>query len=167
MGFDLYCDLLAEAVAELQGGRAQLARPVRLDLDLDAFIPADYVPYEAAKMDVHRRIALATSVDQLRDLEVELADRFGEPPSPVRTLIHSQEARIALATAGADTMRVRQGKLTIGRLTLGPAEVRMLRERFPRLVYASASSEVSTPLDGDPMTSVLAVVDALGDLRAR
>ena len=167
VGFDLYCDLLAEAVAELQGGRAQLARPVRLDLDLDAFIPADYVPYEAAKMDVHRRIALATSVDQLRDLEVELADRFGDPPSPVRTLIHSQEARIALAAAGADTMRVRQGKLTIGRLTLGPAEVRMLRERFPRLVYASASSELSTPLDGDPMTSVLAVVDALGDLRAR
>ena len=167
VGFDLYCDLLAEAVAELQGGRAQLARPVRLDLDLDAFIPADYVPYEAAKMDVHRKIALATSVDQLRDLELELVDRFGEPPTPVRTLIHSQEARIALSALGADLLRVRQTKLTIGRLTLGPAEVRMLRERFPRLVYASASSEVSTPLDGDPMASVLAVVDALGDLRTR
>ncbi len=72
VGFELYCDLLAEAVAELSGNRGALMRPVRLDLALDAYVPADYVAYEAAKLDVHRRIALAETVDELRDIQIEL-----------------------------------------------------------------------------------------------
>src|ERR1700759_4481470 len=69
VGFELYCDLLTEAVAELSGNRGAPMRPVLLDLALDAYVPADYVAYEAAKLDVHRRIALAETVDELRDLE--------------------------------------------------------------------------------------------------
>ena len=87
VGFELYCDLLAEAVAELSGNRGALMRPVRLDLALDAYVPAGYVAYEAAKLDVHRRIALSETVDELRDIEIELADRFGELPEPVENLI--------------------------------------------------------------------------------
>ena len=88
VGFELYCDLLAEAVAELSGNRGALMRPVRLDLALDAYVPADYVAYEAAKLDVHRRIALAETVDELRDIEIELdrplrrAARAGREPHP-------------------------------------------------------------------------------------
>ena len=88
VGFELYCDLLAEAVAELSGNRGALMRPVRLDLALDAYVPADYVAYEAAKLDVHRRIALAETVDELRDIQIEIdgslrrAARAGPEPDP-------------------------------------------------------------------------------------
>src|SRR4051795_11868436 len=103
VGFELYCELLAEAVAELQGATGALTRPVRPPLALDAYVPADYVAYEAAKLDVHRRIALSEAVDELRDIEIELADRFGELPEPVENLILAQEARIKLAALGADS----------------------------------------------------------------
>ena len=114
VGFELYCDLLAEAVAELSGNRGALMRPVRLDLALDAYVPADYVAYEAAKLDVHRRIALAESVDELRDIQIELTDRFGEPPEPVENLILAQEARIKLAALGADSLTVRGARAVAG-----------------------------------------------------
>ncbi len=71
VGFELYCELLAEAVADLQGqAPPAVASAVRVDAAVDAYIPSTYVGMEAAKMDVHRRIALAGSEDDLRELEV-------------------------------------------------------------------------------------------------
>ena len=51
---------------------------MRLDVNVDAYVPADYIPYEQAKVDVHRRIAGAREVAELDELRAELADRFGE-----------------------------------------------------------------------------------------
>ncbi len=165
VGFELYCDLLAEAVAELSGNRGALMRPVRLDLALDAYVPADYVPYEAAKLDVHRRIALSETVDELRDIEIELADRFGELPEPVESLVLAQEARIKLAAVGADSLTVRGARASLARITLGPADLRELRERHGRVLYNAASGEIGLPLAPErPLAQVIALADSLGDL---
>ncbi len=83
IGFELYCELLAEAVAELQGEALPRPRPVRVDAQVDAYVPADYVSLEAVKIDIHRRLALSGSVTELRELQAEVADRFGPPPVPV------------------------------------------------------------------------------------
>ena len=107
VGFELYCEMLAEAVEELSGTRLALARPVRVDAGVDAYVPPTYVPLEAAKIDVHRRIALAGSVDDLRELRIELADRFGPPPEPVDNLLLLQEARLKLGRLEADYISVR------------------------------------------------------------
>jgi transcription-repair coupling factor (superfamily II helicase) len=165
VGFELYCDLLAEAVAELSGSRGALMRPVRLDLVLDAYVPADYVAYEAAKLDVHRRIALSETVDELRDIQIEIADRFGEPPEPVENLVLAQEARIKLAALGADSLTVRGARATIARIALGPVDLRDLRERHGRLLYNAASGELGLPLAPErPLVQVIALIDSLGDL---
>src|SRR6185436_2648516 len=85
LGFELYMQMLDEAVetmaAEEEGGEAdERPEPVRLDVNVDAYVPADYVPYEQAKVDVHRRIVAARDVADLEELRRELTDRFGEPP---------------------------------------------------------------------------------------
>ena len=140
-------------------------RPVRLDLALDAYVPADYVAYEAAKLDVHRRIALAETVDELRDIEIELTDRFGEPPEPVENLILAQEARIKLALLGADSLTVRGARATVARVVLGPTDLRELREKHGRVLYNAAAAEIGLPLAPErPLAQVIALVDTLGDL---
>ena len=84
IGFELYVELLGEAVAELGGARRQVARPVRVDAQVDAYVPTDYMPAEAQKIDLHRRLALAESEDELRELRAATEDRFGPLPSRSR-----------------------------------------------------------------------------------
>ncbi len=69
VGFELYVELLNEAVAELQGQKRIAVRPVRVDARVDAYVPAAYVDSEALRIDVHRRLALAETDDELRELQ--------------------------------------------------------------------------------------------------
>ena len=84
IGFELYCELLAEAVAELQGRPPETVRPVRLDAAVDAYVPADYVPLEAVKIDLHRRVALAADRSELRELERRARRPLRPAPGPGR-----------------------------------------------------------------------------------
>ena len=121
LGFELYVELLNEAVAELQGQRRIAARPVRVDARVDAFVPASYVASEALKIDIHRRLALAESDDELRELRAALEDRYGPVPEPVENLFAIQEAKLQLARLGADYLVFRGGRATVGPLVLGSA----------------------------------------------
>ena len=91
----------SRAMASTPTGDEELPEPVRLDVNVDAYVPADYIPYEQAKIDVHRRIAGARDVAELEELRAELADRFGDLPEPLENLITLQQARIKLGQAGA------------------------------------------------------------------
>ncbi len=147
IGFELYCELLAEAVAELQGEALPRPRPVRVDAQVDAYVPADYVSLEAVKIDIHRRLALAGSVTELRELQAEVADRFGPPPVPVENLLAIAEARLLAAELGAQSVALRGGRLSISPVQLGGAEVRELKSTFPGALYTVAKREVSCRVD--------------------
>src|SRR5437764_8392835 len=72
IGFELYVSMLDEAVAALAGTSADEApEPVRIDVPVDAYVPGDYVPYEAAKIEIHRRVAGAREGAQLMVLRRE------------------------------------------------------------------------------------------------
>jgi transcription-repair coupling factor (superfamily II helicase) len=163
LGFELYVELLGEAVAELEGTRRAVARPVRVEAQIDAYIPSDYVPGEAQKIDLHRRLALAESEDELRELHAAAEDRFGPPPEPVENLFAIQEVKLKLARLGADYLVFRGGRTVVGPLVLGSAELRELRRLADTAVYSSAQSEVT--LRGDGFDRALALVDAILDLR--
>ena len=163
IGFELYVELLGEAVAELSGMRRAVARPVRVDAQVDAYVPSDYMPAEAQKIDLHRRLALAESEDDLRELRAATEDRFGPPPVPVESLFSIQEAKLKLARIGADYLVFRGGKAVVGPLVLGSAELRELRASAPIAVYTSAKKELGQRVDGFP--AAVALVDAILDLR--
>ena len=135
LGFELYVEMLAEAVAELQGQRRLATRPVRVDARVDAYVPATYVASEALKIDIHRRLALAESDDELRELHAALEDRYGPVPEPVEHLFAIQEAKLKLARLGADYLIYRGGRATVGPLVLGSAELRALRDVSDTAVY--------------------------------
>jgi transcription-repair coupling factor (superfamily II helicase) len=163
IGFELYVELLGEAVAELTGTRRAAARPVRVDAQVDAYVPADYMPAEAQKIDLHRRLALAESEDELRELRAATEDRFGPVPEPVDSLFAIQEVKLKLARIGADYLVFRGGRTVVGPLVLGSAELRELRSSAPTAVYSSAKRELTRR--GERFPEAGALVDAILDLR--
>jgi transcription-repair coupling factor (superfamily II helicase) len=163
VGFELYVELLGEAVAELAGTRRTAARPVRVEAQIDAFVPSDYIRGEAQKIDLHRRLALAESEDELRELRAAAEDRFGPPPEPVENLFAIQEAKLKLARLGADYLVYRAGRTVVGPLVLGSNELRDLRRSAETAVYSSSSREVT--LRGEGFGRAVGLVDAILDLR--
>ncbi len=161
VGFELYVGMLDEAVRLLAGDSAEeAAEPVRLDLPVDAYVPGDYVPYEAAKIDVHRRVAGAREVAQLIVLREELEDRFGPLPEPLDNLIRLQDARIKLGRAGARSVDFRQGRMAVAPIELDSRGSRALRERLPEAVYESGRSTVRVRLPDEASDRFRAVVKA-------
>ncbi len=167
IGFELYVSLLDDAVAELQAAGEDDGAgeaPVRLDVDVDAYLPADYVPFEAAKIDIHRRLAGARQAGELRALRDELRDRFGAVPDPVENLFALQRARIELGRAGARTAEIRGGRLSIVPLELDAVAVGRLREQIPEAIYELRNRTLALRAPEEPaarLETVLALTDAL------
>ena len=133
LGFELYMSMLDEAVREagpVEDGDE--GEPVRLDVNVDAYVPADYIPYEQAKIDVHRRIAGARDVAELMRLRDELEDRFGPLPQPITNLVLLQQARIKLGRAGARNVSIRGEALAATPVDLSPEQADELRGQVAR-----------------------------------
>ena len=159
LGFELYVEMLHEAVAELSGQRRLAAKPVRIDVRVDAYVPAAYVAAEALKIDLHRRIALTETEDELHELRVATEDRYGPLPEPVENLFAIQEAKLKLARLGADYLVFRGGRTSVGPVVLGSGELRALRAQIETAVYSTGNREVT--LRGDEFKGALDLVDAM------
>jgi transcription-repair coupling factor (superfamily II helicase) len=161
IGFELYVSMLDEAVAALAGTSADEApEPVRMDLPVSAYVPGDYVPYEAAKIEIHRRVAGAREIATLIVLREELEDRFGPIPEPLENLIKLQDARIKLGRAGAKDVGFSAGRLRVSPIELDSTRAKALRQEIPEAIYESGKSTVSVRVPDDPAARFPAVVAA-------
>ena len=162
LGFELYMQMLDEAVAAMEEDvQAEHEwEPVRLDVNVDAYVPADYIPYEQAKVDVHRRIAGAREVADLAGLREELEDRFGDVPDPLQNLIALQQARIKLGLAGARAVTVRGDRLAVTPIELDSVRAKKIRAEIPEALYESGKSQLSVRVPKDPAQRFPAIVRA-------
>ena len=88
VGYDLYCKMLNEAVKHLKGELEEEPYTTTVDLNVDAFIPASYIPNEYQKLDIYKRIASIENEEEMDDMLEELIDRFGDVPKKVQQLLH-------------------------------------------------------------------------------
>jgi len=161
VGFELYMGMLDQAVGALSGDAADEApEPVRMDVPVDAYVPAEYVPYEAAKIEVHRRVSGAREIADLILLREELDDRFGPVPEPLENLIRMQDARIKLGRAGARAVTFRAGRLAVSPIELDSRGAKALRADLPEAIYESGRSTVAVRVPDDPAARFPAVVAA-------
>nr|MBA2545311.1 transcription-repair coupling factor [Solirubrobacterales bacterium] len=170
VGFELYCQMLEDATEALRQGIEEgeglgpEREPVRVELELDAYVPTEYIPFEAAKIDVHRRIAAARERAELRALRDELSDRFGPVPEPVSNLIELQRARIELGAAGVRNVEFRAGRLRASPIELDSEQATSLGERVPDLIYQWRERTVAIPVPDDAaarLGALLALADGL------
>jgi transcription-repair coupling factor (superfamily II helicase) len=163
IGFELYLEMLNDAVMQGQGVEPP-EQETRVDIAVSAYIPSEYVPLEAAKIDLHRRIAMASSLEEVGSLRDEVEDRFGPVPPPVEALLSVQRVRVKLRAAGATQIAVRSGRVVVGPVSLTSAALRALREQEPRASYSGSERLVSLPAPSLPSERLEAAERALDAL---
>ncbi|HEX5828952.1 MAG TPA: transcription-repair coupling factor [Candidatus Limnocylindrales bacterium] len=118
VGFDLYSRMLAEAVEEAKARRED-REPVRevpqavVDLPVEAHLPDMYVPDEAQKLELYRRLARARTLGDLAAFRQEVTDRYGPMPAPVLRLVEVAELRLRAETAGVASLAREEGWLVV------------------------------------------------------
>jgi len=119
VGFDMYTQMLEEAVTRKQGKNTQMQTTAsEIDLAIDAYIPADYIADERQKIEIYKRVRELDSTDHLTELQDDLLDRFGEYPDEVAHLLtvgemkmNADRALIEKITKEGQTLFVRLSKV--------------------------------------------------------
>jgi transcription-repair coupling factor (superfamily II helicase) len=162
VGFDLYSRLLAEAVEERKATREHrepvLVTPQAvIDLPLEAHLPDDYVPEEAQKLELYRRLARARTPGDVAAFRQEVTDRFGPMPLPVQRLAEVAELRLAAEGAGVNSMSREDGQLVV-RFGAGMSRATAMRLLTPGSIPGTrhaditfASNQVRIRLPKDPL----------------
>jgi transcription-repair coupling factor (superfamily II helicase) len=101
VGFDLYIQLVGEAVAEYRGQDVEPEPEVRIELPVDAHLPADYVESERLRLEMYKRLAEVRAEADVKAVEAELHDRYGAPPPEVLNLIEVARFRLLARSTGA------------------------------------------------------------------
>jgi transcription-repair coupling factor (superfamily II helicase) len=156
VGFNLYAKLLRGAVSELKGEARPEEFETTIDIKVDAYIPDSYVSDNDMKIDVYKRIRDASDLRAVRELELELSDRFGSPPGEVQALLEVQALRVLGRRAG-----LRRVARTRGRFE---AEFAEGREPKPGQLRAVLSA-CDVPLEFDARRGLLLRFEAPGDKR--
>src|SRR5262249_33293149 len=162
--FDLYCQLLKQAVAQIKGQKLRLRVDVDVRLDfvvmneaesakssilhlaearIPAFIPVAYVSDSALRIKAYRGIAEITTLDQLNQLKRDWRDRFGTFPPAVDNLLLLGKIKIAAAEAGITRVEVKEGKVMLTRR----GDFILVGGKFPRLVANSIESYLGELLE--------------------
>ena len=121
IGFNLFMEMLDKAVNDLKAGRTpELAAPMHqgpeIDLRISAIIPEDYISDIHSRLIMYKRIANAKTSEPLRDLQIEMIDRFGLLPQPVKHLLLVTELKLLAASLGINKINAaqQQGKIEFG-----------------------------------------------------
>lgn len=147
VGFDLYAQLVGEAVGELVGTEPPPpAAEIRIDLPVDAHLPEGYVPDQQARLEAYRRLATAVTVEEIADVAAEWLDRYGELPPEAEALLAIARLRAEAARVGLDEVMALRSEIRMGPVDFSAAqEVRFRRLTKRRGVLKSSEGVIFVP----------------------
>jgi transcription-repair coupling factor (superfamily II helicase) len=163
VGYDLYVQMVSEAVAELKGEPIRQPAEVKIDIPVDAHLPPDYVPGGEQRLEAYRRLAAVTTQAEVDDVAAEWLDRYGPLPAPA-------EALISVARLRAECVRTGIREVTVARnvLRMAPVELKLSAQiRLKRIsrdaVFKEDLKQLVVPITrtADPVTAALTLVDQL------
>ncbi len=169
VGYDLYVQMVTEAVAELKGEQLRPPAEIKLDIPVTANLPADYVAREDLRLEAYRRLATVTTHAEVDDIEAEWLDRYGPLPGPALALLRIAHLRAECARLGVREVAVVTGGagLSGGGFTarLSPLELKAsqrvrLTRLFPKAVFKEDLGQLVIPLPrgADPAEDLAALL---------
>ena len=173
VGYDLYVQLVAEAVADAKGFHVPDVVPITLDVPGEAHLPKDYVNADDARLEAYRRLAGVTTRDELNDLRDEWIDRYGALPLATIGLLELAQLRLVCLDMGVSSVVVLPQRVGIRSkpvLKLGPLDLSLsqqlrLRRTHGSRAYNEATKELRLEVDADA-ASPRAITSLLEELNA-
>jgi len=163
VGFDLYCELVTEAVGELKGDKPVEPFEVVLDLPVDAHLPREYVSRDDVRMEAYRRLAAVVDPGDVEDIRTEWLDRYGPIPVPAEALLGAARLRAECVRVRATSVSVQKGIARIDGLELPESRKVRLKRLVPKAV-AKDGGELIVPITAPAPAVADAVVDLLRQL---
>ena len=159
IGFDLYCQLLKQSVAQLKGEPAGKRADISFHADfvctnesqyrrtpegsLPAYVPENYMPEARLRITAYRQLAEASLPEEVERLRDEWSDRFGRPPPPVEHLLQCTEIKVRAAAKGCGAVEIADGKLKLTR----NGKYVQINGKFPRLIGDDEEEMLESALD--------------------
>ena len=155
IGFDLYCQLLQQAVEKLKGKKAAQRSETFLRLDFvvtnesefvsarkelaPSFVPSDYIAQPQTRIEAYKKLAAVVTVEQLQRLKAEWRDRFGPLPQAVKNLLILNEIRLVGGREKIARIEVKDSKVMVTR----GGDYLLIGDRFPRLTSTDPQSSLA------------------------
>jgi transcription-repair coupling factor (superfamily II helicase) len=141
IGFDLYMEMLQEAIREIQGQEIPKVDDTQIDLNLTAFIPAEYIPDLDQKMSAYRAVASANSKEELTQIAADWSDRYGQIPPAAQQLLRVVELKQVAKSLGFSRIKPEDKQHVVLETPMEEPAWNLLKENLPehmrsRFVYS-------------------------------
>ena len=171
VGYDLYCQLVTEAVAELKGETPPEPIEISIDVPQAASIPSDYMPKEELRLEAYRRVAGCQSPDQVDDVAAEWVDRYGPIPDVAQTLLAVARLRCECLRSGVRDVAVAKGPgfggpkwvARLSPVSLRPSRRVRLERLYPQATYHETAGLLVLPM-ASAVEAVETIIATLRDL---
>ena len=137
VGYDMYMQMLNEALAEVKGEKVKKAAACTVDIQIEAYIPEEYIESSSSRIDMYRKIATVRDETDESELIDEIIDRYGEPPKAIIGLIKVSLLRNTAASMGITEITQRNGSLQFFIQSPEPEQIAALSAKYGRRILFS------------------------------
>lgn len=155
VGYDLYCQMVTEAVSEMKGEPLpNQPAEIKLDVPTDSFLPDDYVAKEELRLEAYRRLADVTTAGQVDDIRTEWEDRYGPLPAPAESLLQVGYLRAECHRLGVTDLQITSSDARLQPIELKMSATLRLRRLSKGAKYKEDLHQLVVPLPRgkDPAT---------------
>lgn len=146
VGYDLYCQMVTEAVSEMKGEPVATPSELKLDVPTNAHLPADYVNREEMRLEAYRRLAAVTSESQVTDIQSEWEDRYGPIPAAAAALLQIAQLRACCHRIGITEVQITAEQAKLAPIHLKLSAATRLKRLYKEARYREDSGQLVIPL---------------------
>jgi transcription-repair coupling factor (superfamily II helicase) len=143
VGFDLYVRMVGEAVQAFKGEKPEEVAEVKVDLPIDAHLPHDFINVERLRLEMYRKLAEVRDDAALDEVRAELADRYGDIPTPVENLIQVARFRLLARRYGLTDVSLQGRHIRFTPVPLPESKQLRLKRLYPDATYKSTVDTIS------------------------
>jgi transcription-repair coupling factor (superfamily II helicase) len=146
VGYDLYCQMVTEAVSEMKGEKVTAPAELKLDVPTDAHLPTDYVPRDEMRLEAYRRLAAVTTEVEVADIRAEWEDRYGPIPPPAEALLRVARLRACCHRLGITEVQITSEQAKLSPIQLKLSSATRLKRLSKNARYREETGQLLIPL---------------------